>query len=95
MNEPQGIDYLRGVARMHVKPVFASRILALNANVTVATLESFIAGKSELASEALDKLIDVLFHGKARWDAESGGLVGVVKPPTPVGVAPPPYASSP
>ena len=49
MDEPQGIDYLRGVARMHVETVFASRILALNANVTVATLESFIAGKSESA----------------------------------------------
>jgi hypothetical protein len=77
-----GIDFVRGVCRMHVKPIFAARILALNIAVQPRVLEDFVDGKVELPPEAMAKLVDILFHSRARWNEEAQCLDDVVKPAT-------------
>jgi hypothetical protein len=76
-----GVDFVRGAAALHTRPVFALRILALNVGCQPHLLEDFIATGKPLPPEAMAKLVSHLFHGKAAWDGAKQCFEDVVKPP--------------
>jgi hypothetical protein len=77
-----GIDFVRGVAVMHCKSPFGFAMIAANIGVKPRALETFLAARNPLPPEAMEKLVEILFHGRARWDEETQMLADVVKPAT-------------
>ena len=51
-----------------------------NNKVQPHALEDFIGKGKPLPSEAMARLVEELFHKKARWDAETETIADVVKP---------------
>jgi hypothetical protein len=80
MASENGIDFVRGVAALHCRSVFSRAALARNLGLQGHAIEDFVAGKRELDDDAMAALVAILFHGKARWDAEAQCLADVVKP---------------
>jgi hypothetical protein len=95
MSEPRGIEFVRDVAALHTRPLFMVRILSLDIGVQAQALEAFIRTGELLPAEAMVKLVDVLFHSRARWNEEAQRLGDVKKPPQPMGVSSQPYAPGP
>jgi hypothetical protein len=75
-----GTDFVRGVCALHTKPIFAFAMVAANVGVRVNALEDFIRKGKPLPPEAMSRLVDTLFQGKARWDEPTQTLADVVKP---------------
>jgi hypothetical protein len=69
-----GIDFVRGVARVHTRSVFGLMSLASNIKVQPHALEDFVSKGKPLPPEAVSKLVGELFHGKARWDETTQSL---------------------
>ena len=74
-----GIDFVRGVARVHCGSPFSRLAMAKNLGLQGHAIEGFLAGK-ELPDAALRQLVDLLFHGRAKWDADAQCIADVEKP---------------
>jgi hypothetical protein len=79
---PSDIDTIKNATALRCKSLFAAKALADNIGVGPAALEKWLFGHARLAPSALEALVLIIFHGKSRWDAESGTLIEVVKPST-------------